>query len=195
MERPIDTDTTDGVTLKFFHDQDCSSPRENDNIGTIIAWHRRYNLSDDDAPKISDPSGFDPNGYAICLPVYMYEHSGVALSTGTFSCPWDSGQVGWIFVTREKLLKEYDCKRITKKVREQAIAGLKSEIEEYGRYVNGECYGYVVEDEDTHEQIDSCWGFIGYDYVKQEGERAQKDAIADRTKKADEHTDAQRSEN
>ena len=32
----------------------------------------------------------------VILPLYLYDHSGITISTGPFSCPWDSGQVGWI---------------------------------------------------------------------------------------------------
>ncbi len=106
----------------------------------------------------------------------MYEHSGIALSTGGFSCPWDSGQIGYVHVSRDRVLKEYSTKRITAKIRAQVLALLKSEIKEYGSYVNGECYGYVIEDVDG-EQIDSCWGYIGYEYVQQEA-RSQADWYA-----------------
>lgn len=42
----------------------------------------------------------------IILPIYAYEHGGITLSTGSFSCPWDSGQVGWIYATKERFIKE-----------------------------------------------------------------------------------------
>ena len=43
----------------------------------------------------------------LILPVYMYEHSGIALSTGSFSDNWDSGQVGWIYTSHKNIIKEY----------------------------------------------------------------------------------------
>jgi len=42
----------------------------------------------------------------IMLPLYLYDHSGITMSTGKFSCPWDSGQVGWIYCTIEKAMEE-----------------------------------------------------------------------------------------
>lgn len=164
MSDTVDTFKHRGFTIEIHIDQDCPSPRKNDNLGTIIAWHRNYNLSDDDAPKHLDPSDFDPSQYAVCLPVYMMDHGNVSLSTGSYGDPWDSGQVGWIYVTREKMLSDALAKRATKKVIANAVSVLKSEIEEYGMYVNGECYGYTVKDADGNE-LDSCWGFIG-DYVR-----------------------------
>ena len=35
------------------------------------------------------------------LPLYAYEHGMITVSTGPFSCPWDSGQVGFVVSTKE----------------------------------------------------------------------------------------------
>src|SRR5262245_42634018 len=162
----VETRTHRDLTVALYHDEDCSSPRENDNLGTVIAWHRRYSLSDTDAPKHIEPQQFDPGAYPVCLPVFMYEHGGIALSVGRggqFSDPWDSGQLGWIYVEREKLLREYSVKRLSKQIIEKATTVLTSEIEEYSKFVEGQCYGYVVSDDDG-ETLDSCWGFVGYEW-------------------------------
>ena len=37
-------------------------------------------------------------------------------------------------------------------------------VESYTAWVNGECYGYTLEDEDG-EQIDSCFGFLDTEYM------------------------------
>lgn len=44
--------------------------------------------------------------YVVILPVYLYDHSYLSISTTKFSCQWDSGQVGWIYATKEKFIKE-----------------------------------------------------------------------------------------
>ena len=41
------------------------------------------------------------------LPLYLYDHSGITMNTGGFSCSWDSGQMGWIYATKEDIQKEY----------------------------------------------------------------------------------------
>jgi hypothetical protein len=33
----------------------------------------------------------------VILPLYLYDHGGITISCSPFSCPWDSGQVGWIY--------------------------------------------------------------------------------------------------
>lgn len=35
----------------------------------------------------------------ITLPLYLMDHSGLAMQTTSFNDPWDSGQVGWIYVS------------------------------------------------------------------------------------------------
>lgn len=42
----------------------------------------------------------------IILPVFKYEHGNIVLNTGGFSCPWDSGQCGWIYAHKDKFRKE-----------------------------------------------------------------------------------------
>jgi hypothetical protein len=66
----------------------------------------------------------------------MYEHRAVAVSTKPFSCPWDSGQIGFIFVSKEKLRKEYGVKRITASLVAKAVRILEAEVQEYNQYLN-----------------------------------------------------------
>lgn len=165
--RAIDTIKHNGHTIEIHHDMDCSSPRENCNLGTILCVkHRSYNLGD----KIAEVEEMqrilkDTKNY-IALPVYMYEHGNVALSTSAFSCQWDSGQLGIIYVEKSKVLKEYSVKRVSPKILKNVLACLKSEIEEYGKYINGECYGFIIRDASGRE-VDSCWGHIGMDWAIQ----------------------------
>lgn len=44
-------------------------------------------------------------GQYVILPLYLYDHSGITISTGPFSCPWDSGQVGWIYAPKDTFRK------------------------------------------------------------------------------------------
>lgn len=112
------------------------------------------------------------------LPLFLYDHSGITMSTGCFSCPWDSGQVGWIYISIEKAASE------GWKTPEQAYKAMESEVEEYGHYLTGQCYGYVVEDADG-EEIDSCWGFLGdSDYVRGEMRAAAMCAVESANKEA-----------
>jgi len=39
--------------------------------------------------------------------LYLYDHSGITMSTSPFSCPWDSGQVGFAYVDRATVEREW----------------------------------------------------------------------------------------
>jgi hypothetical protein len=99
----------------------------------------------------------------IILPLYLYDHSGITISTGPFSCPWDSGQIGYIYITKEKARKEYSWKYMTKSRIKRIINYLENEVETYDQYLTGDVYGYRISNEDD-DHIDSCWGFYGHDY-------------------------------
>jgi hypothetical protein len=174
-----------GERIRIVHDDDCTSPREYDNLGTIVTWHPRYTLGDkqvrmddyDSATEVQEmiQEEHDPR---VILPVWLLDHSGLYLSAGAFNSDpqgWDSGVVGFIFDTpeRHKVMGTGDF------TDEQIAEALKGELEEYGRYVAGETYGYVYEKAevcdhgDTHwDEIDSCWGFIGLEYAISEAKLA-----------------------
>jgi hypothetical protein len=99
------------------------------------------------------------------------------MNTTGFSCPWDSGQVGWIYITREKVRKEYGCKRVTKKMVEKIKGYLRNEVETYDQYLTGDVYGFRITDEETEEEMDSCWGFFGEKYCMEEAESIVKHLI------------------
>lgn len=103
--------------------------------------------------------------HVIMLPLFLYDHSGITMSTAAFSCIWDSGQVGWIYITRERIVAEYGWKVLTKKRIEKIQEYLRNEVGVYDDYLTGAVYGYQVFD-DEGEQEDSCYGFFGFDHEK-----------------------------
>lgn len=159
--------------LKIKHDDCAESPREWDNLGTMFCRHGRYNLGDKNADDIRDEDNRLPRtGYTI-LPLFLYDHGGITMNTTGFSCPWDSGLVGIIYVSDEKARKEYGWKRITAARREQLRTYLKGEVEVYDQYITGDVYGFTYEqvsvDQHGVETVieeDSCWGFYGSDPKK-----------------------------
>jgi hypothetical protein len=104
----------------------------------------------------------------IVMPLYLYDHSGQTISTKPFGCRWDSGQVGFIYVSRKKLLEEYGGKKVTKKMLETATKVLLAEVEVYDHYIRGDVYGFKEYDADGKE-VDSCYGFYGEDDPNKNG--------------------------
>ncbi len=166
-----------GCTITISPDPDPTSPREDDNLGTMICCHPRYNLGDKQvtAEDIRDAvNEFGPD--AIVLPLFLYDHSGITMNTTGFHCPWDSGQVGYICIRRDAINVEFG------EIDDEAIeAMLRQEVEVYDSYISGEVYGFEIEyDSDTMED-DACWGFYGYDYCKSEAEEEVDFALDNRS--------------
>lgn len=163
------------VTVKVVQDSDAESPRTWDNLGVMACWHRQYRLGDVQ-PSCTPEEWIAENAPegSIVLPLYLYDHSGISMSTSEFSCPWDSGQVGVIVATPDKVREEFrDTKMTPEQLREQVVKVLVQEVSTYDDYLTGNVWGYTIEV--THackecghavhdnEQEDSCWGFVGSD--------------------------------
>lgn len=218
-------------------DSDASSPREEENLGTMVCWHRNYNLGDEQPKqspedfrrdlacqfddKLEDrleridnrfnnmiwdrqvskdakeaiQSAIDKvlEQHIVELPLYLYDHSGITMSTGAFSCQWDSGQVGFNYITKDKIRAEYGWKNLTQARRERIEGYLKNEVQRYDDYLTGQVYGFThevaelpedwaylalldaqkakpilekyldLDDDLDWEHEGSCWGFFGDD--------------------------------
>lgn len=178
MEQAIETIEQEKVTIKIFPDFDPENPREWDNAGKLLIFGGRNCIDVNELGmtlKTEDFNGWEDMENAVMeafpgcelLPVYRYEHSNVAYNTTGFSCPWDSGRVGLIICTRETMIAEWGKKLATKAVREKARKYLAGEVETYSQWANGEVYGYDVQDKEGNS-LDSCWGFYGIDYCREE---------------------------
>ena len=246
--------------LTIEQDPDTESPREWDNLGTMVCWHNRYDLGDKhnyasvedwledmlreslteqqieyvfvenygdennieirqesdelwyvfnkDGDKIVYTGGYYTKEEAetdflqfkddflehevfemlsenieeslellsehyVILPLYLYDHSGITMNTTGFSCGWDSEQVGYIYASKEKLMKE------------TGFTVLESEVETYDMYLRGEVYGYIIERVDQceccgsveYDHVDSCWGFYGEDFESMKGDTSEEFGI------------------
>ncbi len=156
-----------GLVLKVKRDDTADNPREIcDQVGVMACWHRRRTLGDEQ-PK-EDPIDFQnelPRG-TIVIPLYLYEHSIVTMRTTPFSCKFDSGQVGIMYATPERVRKTLDLDSspevITDGVRDQVVNALEADVKVYDAYLRGDVWGFVLENEDG-EHLYSCWGFYGDD--------------------------------
>jgi hypothetical protein len=125
---------------------EIDNPRNWDNMGKMICFHRRYSLGDKHDYNHNDYNNWEEMKNAIMkkedscviLPLYLYDHSGITMNTKGFSCRWDSGQVGWIFVSKKKIREEYNVKRITKSLVSKVTELLINEVDIYDKYLTGE---------------------------------------------------------
>ncbi len=151
-----------GFKIKIYQDEDALDPREQfDPFGEMVCFHPNYSLGDKhDFSGSEDLMEFLKEEKAIYLPLYLYDHSGISMSTSRgypFNCPWDSGQVGVIYVTRNDARKEYPKGNYKDKV----LTVMEGEVETYNSYISGDVFGWVIEDRNG-EDLDSCWGYYGH---------------------------------
>jgi hypothetical protein len=181
-----------GYTIKIETEDQPMNPREEFDcqLGTLVTFHNRYNLSDDkhlsDGTKLraEDFNGWDAmiahvdkvEGGIIWLPVYMYDHSGYTIRTTPFSCPWDSGQLGFIYISKKKARKEYGWKVLNKTRIEKLKGYLEGEIETYDDYLTGNVYWYTIILPDGTDD-NSCGGYYGSDHEKSGLLEAAKGAV------------------
>ncbi|WP_019592017.1 hypothetical protein [Thioalkalivibrio sp. ALE20] len=145
---------------------DPENPRNWDNLGTMVCWHNRYQLGDtqpDESPDEWADSVW--NRHIIQLPLYLYDHSGITISTRPFHCPWDSGQVGWIMAERDRIRQAFGWKRITRNRAQRIREILEAEVYVYDLYLRGEVYQYLALD-DEGCVLDACGGFYGSGHVE-----------------------------
>ena len=105
--------------------------------------------------------------------LYLYDHTILDLSSAPFAgraphAAWDSGTVGYAFVTQARMAQEYGDHADAIRQAEQL---LDAELRVYTDYLNGRVYGYLYQRKSLcdhgaiHFTTDNeCWGFYGEDY-------------------------------
>lgn len=124
-----------------------------------MVWSRKMTGPDPDERAVDNAMLNVISEKYIMMPLYLLDHSGLAMQTESFHDPWDSGQVGWIYVSKEDALKEFGGEKMTGAIRKKAEGLMRSEVAAYDAYLRGECYGFELYK--NGELSDSCWGFIG----------------------------------
>lgn len=127
-----------------------------DSLGTYLTWENRH-ISPSDNPyrtaadfteavlgeekatscdNMQDVlQALDEAGYAACG-IYRYEHGQVSYALGRmnpYGDYWDSGAVGFAFVSPEKLAYEGMNK-------EQALSCMEAELKDYSAWANGDVF-------------------------------------------------------
>lgn len=134
-------------TAKIAQDKSIKNPRERENLGTMICDHPIYNLGDQTSINPQAFKGLDEMraylvnkmGAVVILPLYLLDRSGLWINTGPFSDQWNSYQMGFIYVSMDKLLKEYG--KCDQESKDKARKALIAEVNAYSRFIsNGKWY-------------------------------------------------------
>lgn len=94
-------------------------------------------------------------------PIYAYSHGYTTFSLRPFSDLWDSGQVGWLFVTREAAEQnwpKYGGWVLAKCAERQA----NQEFKVFEDWVDDGAWGWRVKDKDG-KVVESCWRYYERD--------------------------------
>ena len=171
-------ETKDGYELKYLtYDPEPDDPRNWDNLGKMVCFHQRYTLGDKTDYNLNNYDSWEElaeaikeeENPAIMLPLYLYDHSGLRMKVGSFQgllpqghAEFDSGQIGFIYVTKEDLKKEGLTTKKAKNI-------LQGEVSTYDQYLIGDVYSIVKETYDKEKnQIDhdSVGSYFGYEYAE-----------------------------
>lgn len=134
-----------GYTIEVHYDENVSCEDQLSDDVHVWCWHRRVSIGEKppcERDEAEETIRAEHPG-AVILPIFAYEHGGIALSTGAFSCRWDSGQIGWIWSEGQ-----------------QDETVLRSIVEALDNVMQGATFGYIVKNPEG-ETIDECWGIVG----------------------------------
>jgi len=154
------------IQVRAETDLELWNPRDSIfNLGTMVCYHPRYNIGDKEF--LDADLEFKE---ILGLPIYLYEHDGIKISTEPLSCPLDSSQVGWIYVTRKKARDSFGWRKLSEKREAVVYDALKAEVDEYNSFLSGDVY-YCDIVNAAQEVIFSIGGFIGnYEEIFDEAE-------------------------
>ena len=163
--------------VRTYYDNYPDNPRNWDNLGTMVCFHKRYDLGDTTDYRSENYDAWgdlrndieENEGEVTILPLYLYDHGGITIRTSPFGCQFDSGQVGFIYVSKDKIEKEgIDESRV--------IEYLENEVETYDKFLRGECFGYKVFKikicslgHKHEEEVESCFGYYDEDDCMTDG--------------------------
>jgi hypothetical protein len=130
--------------------------------GVLKKWDSKNQYLMEQAKKIN-----------FILPLFLYDHGGITMSTGSFGCRWDSGQVGWLWISKERARGEWPLnpEESQEEWENRVHSYMEGEVEVYDHYLTGQVYSYVIKDEDE-DIVDSCGGWFG-DYEPGKGEPSE----------------------
>ncbi len=148
--------------LTVMQDDCLESPREWDNLWTLVTSHRSYSWDEelpDDCADIDE--AFDEHLSEKWLDiddiyyhkVWLLDHSWIRVDTSPFWCRWDSWTWWFIYVSIKKATEEIMLVD-EESLESRTLDILDSEIETLDKYFAWDIYEFIVEERKT---INSEW--------------------------------------
>ena len=180
------------VELYLAFDPQPDNPREwSSNIAEFICFHNRYQLGD--KHDYRTPADFlrwletREARYYLVRDLYLYDHSGLTISLSPFSCPWDSGQIGWVRVDLRVICQQlYPGSKFgrlnaasRKRVFEFADQAIQNEVDTYDIFLRGDVFCYCIQVRqklnetdyrvhyDLYDSLYNCFGLESLRYYVQ----------------------------
>jgi hypothetical protein len=152
----------------------------------MICFHKRYNLGDKHEVDSDAYASWDEmeegirNEYNVVAmkPLYLFDHSGITISTRDFNDRWDSGRIGFVIITKDNLKKMCGDTEYTI---EQIYDMLEGEVDTYDKFLRGDVYSYTIYEVEKcslghkHESVlESCGGYYSEAEARTEAESIMK---------------------
>lgn len=120
---------------------------EADPVFVLTQGHPNYSFGDDTFTRLDELPDADD---VISLPVFMYDHSGITINTTGFSCQWDSGQVGIVYIRKDDALAQgynLDDEASVEAVKDD----LRAHVQMWDDYITGNIWGWTLYEVDTDD--------------------------------------------
>ena len=161
-----DSKSVENLIVRVVDDPWRDHPREDDALSHMVTFHKRYEIGDEHSYgtyfRDEDCDGWEDierilhrdADIAIIYPLYLFDHSVQHIKIGAYAgagninshAYWDSGKVGYVYVTKDAIRKWWGIKRVTKKYLDLADHVLRAEVDALDHYISGELYQYEVLD-------------------------------------------------
>jgi hypothetical protein len=156
--------------VQVVRDSDASSPREWGDMLWTWSCTNGAGYSDNGAMTLEeienygrrekDDSDCVPRQFMkehLVAPLYLYRHSGdtISLGTGMFRAidpqGFDHGRMGFAYLSREKIAKEFGWETLTKERKERLLSILSVEVATMNAWLSGDTYGIELTELDSEE--------------------------------------------
>lgn len=174
LSTPIEFDAN-GTQYRFevLPDPDPEFPRDSENLGIMLYRSSKYILGDE---KISfnsfddylESAKINPE-QVVSLPLYLLDHTQIALSTKDFNDQWDSSCVGVIYTTFDRIKAQYGVDSVDDNLISVATQLMEGEVEDFNSYLQNDIYGFRLctrQSDGSWKEQESGWNFYGSDVQK-----------------------------